>query len=74
MRVVISRFVERNSRKDHQIRPPRRPPTGGRDRLAVPFLHRFPFYRRLRRQAQIHFSSFLTVNSSIFHRIFPNIK
>ncbi|GFX16690.1 transposon Tf2-6 polyprotein [Trichonephila clavipes] len=49
MRVVISRFVERNSRKDHQIRPPRRPPTGGRDRLAVSFLHRFQFYRRLRR-------------------------
>ncbi|GFU50426.1 hypothetical protein TNCV_3906361 [Trichonephila clavipes] len=41
MRVATSRFVERNSRKDPQIRSPRRPPTGGRDRLAVPFLHRF---------------------------------
>ncbi|GFV58894.1 hypothetical protein TNCV_1826021 [Trichonephila clavipes] len=50
MRVAASRFVERNSRKDPQIRPPRRPPTGERDRLAVPFLHR-SFYRRLRRAA-----------------------
>ncbi|GFU40253.1 hypothetical protein TNCV_3112011 [Trichonephila clavipes] len=27
MRVVISRFLQRNSHKDPQLRPPRRPPT-----------------------------------------------
>ncbi|GFW97080.1 hypothetical protein TNCV_2697021 [Trichonephila clavipes] len=36
MRVAASRFVERNSRKDPKIRPLRRPPTGGRDRLCRP--------------------------------------
>ncbi|GFX36645.1 hypothetical protein TNCV_4958621 [Trichonephila clavipes] len=67
MRVAASRFVERNSRKDLQIQPPRRPPTGGRDQLAVPFFHRPSFFTAdIVDRPRFTSPRFLTDNSSFF--------